>query len=102
MAPKNFEDGRISQKIARIQAGMLAFAMALICGLALFIMTAWLLIKGGGNVGAHLQLLGQYFMGYKVSWTGCFVGFFYGALLGGVIGWGIGMIYNKIATIRRH
>jgi hypothetical protein len=30
-------------------------------------MTIWLVIKGGPNMGQHLQLLGQYFVGYSVS-----------------------------------
>jgi hypothetical protein len=74
--------------------------MAAICGLAIFIMTAWLLIKGGANVGAHLNLLGQYFIGYSVSWAGSLIGLIYGALIGGVIGWVIGSIYNKIVDVR--
>jgi hypothetical protein len=100
MAPKNSKNEQISRKVAIIQAKVLAFVMAVICGLAVFIMTAWLIIKNGPNVGAHLQLLGQYFIGYTVSWPGCFVGMFYGVLVGGLIGWLIGIIYNRIVGIR--
>jgi hypothetical protein len=64
-------------------------------------MTAWLLIKGGPHVGAHLQLLGHYFVGYSVTWQGSLVGFFYGALVGGVVGWSIGTIYNGVVVIRQ-
>jgi hypothetical protein len=64
-------------------------------------MTAWLLIKGGPQVGAHLQLLGHYFIGYSVTWKGSLVGLFYGALVGGVVGWSIGTIYNGIVAIRQ-
>jgi len=85
----------ISGAVARIQAGVMAFGMAVLGGLGMFVVTAWLLIKGGPNVGSHLQLLGQYFVGYTVSWTGCFVGMFYGALVGGIAGWFIGIIYNR-------
>ena len=91
----------LSQRIAKIQAKILAFVMAVICGLGVFIMTAWLLVKGGPNVGVHLQLLGQYFIGYSVSWIGSFVGLFYGALVGAIMGWAIALIYNLIVGVRR-
>jgi hypothetical protein len=91
----------VSQAVARIQTGVLTIACALIGGLGLFLMTVWLLMKGGPNVGQHLQLLGQYFIGYSVTWTGSLVGFLYGALTGGIIGWTVGTIYNKIVNMRR-
>ena len=93
-------DSALPLKVARIQAGILAFVMAVICGTVLFLMTAWLLLKGGSEVGPHLQLLEQYFIGYSVSWSGCFVGLFYGALVGGLWGWLIGLLYNRIVAIR--
>jgi hypothetical protein len=93
-------DAEIARAIARIQAGMLAFVFATLGGLGVFLMTAWLLVKGGQNVGLHLQLLGNYFWGYSVSWPGCFVGLFYGALLGGLSGWAIGALYNLFVTYR--
>lgn len=64
-------------------------------------MTAWLLIKGGPQVGAHLQLLGQYFVGYAMTWKGSLVGIFYGALTGGLVGWAVGTIYNGIVGLRQ-
>ena len=73
---------------------------AAVGGLGLFLMTVWLLIMGGPNVGEHLQLLSNYFIGYSVTWWGSIVGILYGALFGGVIGWAIGTIYNKIVTVR--
>jgi hypothetical protein len=85
----------------RLQAGVLAGVCALLGGGGLFVITAWLLIKGGPQVGAHLQLLEHYFVGYSVSWPGTLVGFCYGALLGGVVGWCICTIYNKIVAIRQ-
>ena len=90
----------ISQAVARIRAGVLALVGALIGGLGLFIMTAWLVIKDGPQAGRHLQLLSNYFVGYSVTWTGSIVGLFYGALTGGVVGWAIGTIYNKVVGIR--
>jgi ABC-type nitrate/sulfonate/bicarbonate transport system permease component len=51
-------------------------------------------------VGPHLQLLGQFFIGYKVSFLGSIVGFFYGFALGTLCGAAIGWIYNKIVDFR--
>lgn len=91
----------VSQAILKLHAGVLACVFALIGGGGLFVMTVWLLLKGGEHVGAHLQLLGQYFIGYSVTWTGSLVGLCYGAVLGGAIGWSIGAIYNWIVMLRR-
>lgn len=91
---------QVSRAVARLKAGILALVFGGLFGVGLFMMTAWLVVKGGEQVGLHLQLLGHYFIGYSVSWPGAFVGLFYGALVGGVLGWTIGMIYNRIVGIR--
>ena len=96
--PKAGEE--ISRAVAKIQGGVLAVVCGLIGGLGVFIMTVWLLLEDGPQVGSHLQLLSNYFIGYSVTWRGSFVGLFYGALTGGLIGWAIGMIYSKIVGIR--
>lgn len=83
--PKAREE-EISRSVAKMQAGVLALVCGLIGGLGLFIATVWLLLKGGTQVGQHLQLLSQYYQGYSVTWKGSIVGFFYGALTGGVMG----------------
>lgn len=90
----------VSRAVARIHAGVLAVVGAGLGGSAVFVMTAWLLIRGGTFVGAHLQLLGQYFYGYSVTWPGSFVGLLYGAAVGGLVGWAIGRIYNRIGDLR--
>lgn len=94
------ETEEIAALVARIEAEVLALVCAVLGGLALFTMTAWLVFKGGENVGMHLQLLAQYFPGYSVTWQGSFVGLFYGVLVGGAAGWLIGMIYNAVVWIR--
>ena len=91
----------ISRAIARIRTGALATVCAMLGGVGLFVMTAWLLIKDGPQVGQHLRLLSIYFVGYSVTWWGSVVGLFYGALCGGLIGWAVGTIYNKIVNLRQ-
>ncbi len=97
----NIENEELSRAVIRIQAGALAVVCGLIGGIGLFGMTVWLLIKGGESVGMHLQLLGNYFIGYSVTWKGSLIGFFYGALFGGLVGWIIGKIYNGVAGFRQ-
>jgi hypothetical protein len=70
-------------------------------GVGLFLMTAWLLMKGGPHVGQHLQLLSNYFIGYSVTWWGSVVGLFYGAVSGAVIGWAVSTLYNKVVELRQ-
>jgi hypothetical protein len=101
MASKHQAMDEVSRAVARIQAGILAVVGGLIGGAGLFGMTAWLLLKGGPNVGAHLQLLSNYFIGYSVSWKGSLVGLCYGAMLGAMIGWTIGNLYNWIVRWRQ-
>jgi hypothetical protein len=85
----------------------LALALGIITGLIVFIATNWLLIKGGHTgpggeyvVGPHLQLLSQFFIGYRVSFLGSIIGFFYGFAIGTLAGSAIGLIYNKIVDLR--
>ena len=86
----------VSRAIARIQSGVLTVAFAAICGSALFVMTAWLVIKGGPHVGQHLELLRQYFPGYSVTTPGAFLGFLYAFVVGYVLGRIVGRVYNLL------
>lgn len=79
---------------------VLGLALGLLFGLGLFLATNWLVLKGGEVVGPHLQLLSQYFIGYKVSFLGSFIGFAYGFAVGTLSGALIGLIYNKIVALR--
>jgi len=48
----------------------------------------------------HLQLLGQYFICYSVTWKGSMIGFLYGVLVVGLLGWTLATIYNKLVSLR--
>lgn len=100
MTQRALQKEEISRAIARIRTGVLAVVCAMIGGVGLFVLTAWLLIEDGPQVGQHLQLLSNYFIGYAVTWWGSVVGLFYGAVCGGVIGWAVGTIYNKLVKMR--
>lgn len=91
---------QVNKAVARLKAGILALVFGLIAGVGLFAMTAILLIEHGPNTGATLQLLGHYFIGYTVTWSGAFIGFFWAFVSGGLVGWSIGIIYNRVADVR--
>ena len=101
MTPQPRQTDEISQTLARIKADALALVGAVIGGVGLFAMTAWLVVKDGPQAGQHLQLLSNYFIGYSVTWAGAFVGLLYGATTGGVVGWVIGRIYNGVVNARQ-
>jgi len=83
-----------------LNAKVLGLALGLLFGLGIFIATNWLMIKGGHPVGPHLQLLSQYFIGYRVSFMGSFIGFAYGFAFGTLCGAMVGWIYNRIVAFR--
>ena len=93
-------DREVMHAIAHLKAGILGLVFGLIFGVGLFAMTAILLIENGPNTGYHLSLLSNYFIGYTVSWKGACIGFFWAFAVGALIGWSIGIIYNRIVTIR--
>jgi hypothetical protein len=89
-------DVELHRAIQRLNARAWGIAVGLLCGLGLFLATIVLVIKGGPNVGAHLNLLGQYFPGYRVTLVGSFIGFVYMFVLGYILGRLIGTVYNKL------
>ena len=90
----------IGHAVARLRALVMAVVFGLTSGTGLFVATAWLVIRGGAQVGPTLGLLRNYFPGYAVTWPGAFVGFFYAAAVGGVVGWTVAFIYNQIVAHR--
>ena len=104
---KSKEDEKLFQAVIRFNTKFLGLALGLIFGLVIFLATNWLVLKGGHTspdgtyiVGPHLQLLSQFFIGYKVSFWGSIIGFFYGFAIGTLCGAVFGLIYNKIVDFR--
>ena len=95
------DEQKLFSGVLWLNAKVFGLTLGIVCGLALFLATNWLVIKGGDPVGPHLSLLGQYFIGYRVSFLGSFIGFAYGFAVGTLSGALIGWIYNKIVTLRK-
>src|SRR4030095_13537905 len=87
-------------RIMRLNAMVHGGVAGILVGLTIFIATHWLVVKGGEVVGPHLALLGQFFIGYKVTFAGSLVGFGYGFAFGFVIGYFVAAIYNWLADLR--
>jgi hypothetical protein len=94
------EEERLVHAIVILNAKILGLILGIIFGLIIFIATNWLVLKGGRVVGPHLQLLSQFFIGYRVSFLGSIIGFFWGFAVGSLIGTTIGWIYNRIVELR--
>ncbi len=99
---------RLSKAILRLDSKILGLVLGLVFGLGIFLMTNWLILAGGhvdaqGNqvIGPNLALLGQFFIGYRVSFFGSLIGFLYGFALGTITGSAIGRLYNWFSSFRR-
>ena len=74
-------------ELMRLNGVILGIILGLLLGFGIFIATIILLIRGGEVVGPHLALLGQFFIGYRVTFTGSLIGFLYGFGFGFVAGY---------------
>jgi hypothetical protein len=87
-------------RVMRLNAGVQGVVTGLLAGLALFVATNWLVIKGGPVVGPHLALLGQFFIGYRVTFIGSLIGFAYAFVLGFGVGYVVARMYNWLVDLR--
>lgn len=83
--------------ILALNAQAWGIAFGLLFGGGLFLATNFLVIKGGANVGQHLNLLAAFFPGYRVSFAGSLIGFVYAFVCGWAFGRIIGAVYNRLA-----
>ena len=84
----------------RLRARVVALVFAMVGGVGMFLVTTWHVMRQSNEPAVDIRLLGNYFPGYEVSWTGASIGFLYGAVTGAVIGWIASQIYNRIAMRR--
>ena len=88
------QEQALNDAILRLNARAWGWAFGLLAGGGLFVATIFLVIKGGPDPGAHLELLGVFLPGYSVTWLGAFIGFVYLFVIGYGIGRLIGKVYN--------
>jgi protoporphyrinogen oxidase len=87
-------DQIIAAAFARLDPVGLGTALGLVAGLGVFIASLLLLLKGGPRVGPNLSLLGHYLLGFRVSWTGAFIGLAEAGLAGFVLGYFLAAMRN--------
>jgi len=98
-ARNELEPEVLRDAVLRLNSRILGLTFGSLCGFGLFVITNWLVLKGGPNVGAHLVLLGQYFPGYSVTFVGSLVGFVEAFIVGWLIGSAVGRLYNLFAGL---
>ena len=99
---EEFEEELLEHAVLRLNGNILGIVLGIVTGLVIFIATNWLVIKGGSDVGSHLNLLGQFFIGYSVTFAGSLIGLIYGFLTGFIGGFLIAWIYNRIIILKKH
>ena len=87
-------------RLLRLNATVQGVVTGIVAGLGIFIVTNWLVLKGGEVAGPHLSLLGQFFVGYRVTFAGSLIGAAYGFACGFVGGYLIARMYNWFASLR--
>jgi hypothetical protein len=90
----------VESRLMKLNAAATGIATGLLLGVGLFVATLWLVIKGGEVIGPHLGLLGQYLIGYSVTYVGSVVGLVYGFVIGFIGGYSVAAIYNFILHLR--
>jgi hypothetical protein len=96
---KRLEDIVLARTV-RLNAKVHGIVTGLVAGLAIFLATNWLVIKGGEVVGPHLGLLGQFFPGYRVTFGGSLLGAAYGFGCGFILGALVAQVYNWLVSLR--
>ncbi len=85
----------VRDAFARYDPVALGTAVGSLAGVGLFLATVVLLLRGGKVVGPMLSLLGNYVIGYRVTWGGAFVGLVEmtvaGFIFGYVLAWAINL-----------
>jgi hypothetical protein len=90
----------VMTRLLRVSAVVSGIVTGLLVGLGIFVATNWLVLKGGPVVGPHLGLLGQFLIGYQVSFGGSLIGFGYGFVIGFVVGSATAWLYNRFLDRR--
>jgi len=78
----------------KLDAKALGLAAGILWAASVFLGTLWVIWRGGGE---HLELLGQFYIGYSVSVAGAFIGLVYAFIDGFIGGWLLGWLYNRFA-----
>ena len=101
MEPGRSPEDTLRTRVLRLNALVTGVALGVLVALGLFVATNWLILKGGEHVGPHPALLGQFFIGYTVTFLGSVIGFGYGFVSGFAVGSMIAALHNRFADLRQ-
>ena len=87
-------------RLLRLNALINGSVAGALLGLGIFLATNWLIVKGGPVVGPHLALLGQFFVGYRVTFVGSLIGLGYGFVVGFAAGYAVSWLYNRLLDLK--
>jgi hypothetical protein len=100
--PADHRDTIIMWALAKLDVAAFAVASAAICGIGLFALTLFLVVKGappGIPVGPHLAQLAAFFPGYSVTPVGALIGGAYAGGVGGVAGFLLALFWNAAHAV---
>lgn len=92
-------DELIIQSLAKLDVIAMGVSVGILFGLIVFLATNILLLKGGEEIGPNLALLGQFFIGYEVTFVGSLSGFFWGFATGYILGSLVALLRNFIVSV---
>jgi len=81
---------------AKLDKTSLALAIGIVAATLLFIFTLLLTILPAPELGEKVELLGQYFYAYSVSFKGAVLGAIYGFVIGFLFGWLLAYLRNTL------
>jgi len=94
-------------RLLRLNATVQGIVAGILVGLVIFVATNWLILQGGHMapqgelvIGPHLSLLGQFFIGYRVTFLGSLIGFAYGFVSGFLVGYLVSKVYNGVVELK--
>lgn len=90
----------LERAVQRLNANILGLVLGIIAGLVIFVITNFLILKGGAVVGPHLGLLRNFFPYYSVTFFGSLVGLGWGLVFGYVAGFMIALLYNLVVKLK--
>jgi len=84
---------QLAHAFAPVHKRALGIAVGLVFGALVALVTAFHVVVQPA-AAPPIELLGEYFYGYTVSWTGAAIGFFWAFVVGFVTGWFGGFTRN--------
>ncbi len=78
----------------RLNPKAFGLALGILKGLALVVITFWVMACDGGNTVALLE---QFYIGYSISLLGALIGFIYSFIVGFISGYLIAWLYNRFS-----